>query len=331
MSTTTLPIAADDIIETRRSAWQATLHFCRREPLGAFGMLIVIIMVVTGVSAEFIAPYSPTANDFAAMTEPPSWDHWLGTDQFGRDLLSRIIYGARTALIVGLSSALVGGLAGLVLGVASAYFGGPIDLAFQRLFDIVMAFPLIIMALAMVAIFGSGVHNVIIAITIPLIPRCARVVRSSALSIREIPYVDAARACGYSHARIIVRHMVPNVMAPFLIMLTAFVGQAILAEASLSYLGLGVQEPTPAWGLMLQGGAEEVRFDGALDCDLSGTGDRADGVWSQPVRGCSPRCAGSEAAGAVIARSGWGAAPSPSPLPQGEGEDSSCAPAVVSL
>jgi peptide/nickel transport system permease protein len=156
-----------------------------------------------------------------------------------------------------LSSALVGGLAGLVLGVASAYFGGPIDLAFQRLFDIVMAFPLIIMALAMVAIFGSGVHNVIIAITIPLIPRCARVVRSSALSIREIPYVDAARACGYSHARIIVRHMVPNVMAPFLIMLTAFVGQAILAEASLSYLGLGVQEPTPAWGLMLQGGAEE--------------------------------------------------------------------------
>jgi peptide/nickel transport system permease protein len=156
-----------------------------------------------------------------------------------------------------LSSALVGGLAGLVLGVASAYFGGPIDLAFQRLFDIVMAFPLIIMALAMVAIFGSGVHNVIIAITIPLIPRCARVVRSSALSIREIPYVDAARACGYSHARIIMRHMVPNVMAPFLIMLTAFVGQAILAEASLSYLGLGVQEPTPAWGLMLQGGAEE--------------------------------------------------------------------------
>ena len=120
-----------------------------------------------------------------------------------------------------------------------------------------MAFPLIIMALAVVAIFGTGVHNVIVAITIPLIPRCARVVRSSALAIREIPYVDAARACGYSHARIILRHMVPNVMAPFLIMLTAFVGQAILAEASLSYLGLGVQEPMPAWGLMLQGGAEE--------------------------------------------------------------------------
>jgi peptide/nickel transport system permease protein len=249
-------ITADEI-ELRRSFWHATLHFCRREPLGAFGMLIVIVMAVTGAFAELLAPYSPTANDFMTMTEAPSWAHWLGTDQFGRDLLSRIIYGARTALIVGLTSAIVGGFAGLVLGVASAYFGGALDLVFQRIFDIVMAFPLIIMALAMVAIFGTGVHNVIIAITIPLIPRCARVVRSSALAIREIPYVDAARACGFSHSRIILRHMVPNVMAPFLIMLTAFVGQAILAEASLSYLGLGVQEPTPAWGLMLQGGAEE--------------------------------------------------------------------------
>jgi peptide/nickel transport system permease protein len=257
MSITTVPVIADEIIESHRSFWQATLHFCRREPLGAFGMAIVIIMATTGGFAEWLAPYSATANDFAAMTEAPSWAHWLGTDQFGRDLLSRIIFGARTALIVGLSSAVVGGFAGLVLGVGSAYFGGLLDIWLQRFFDIVMAFPLIIMALAMVAIFGSGVHNVIIAITVPLIPRCARVVRSSALAIREIPYVDAARACGYSHSRIILRHMVPNVMAPFLIMLTAFVGQAILAEASLSYLGLGVQEPTPAWGLMLQGGAEE--------------------------------------------------------------------------
>jgi len=252
-----VPAIADDEGQIRRSIWQTTLHFCRREPLGAFGMLIVLIIAFAGLFAELIAPYSPTSNDFASMTEAPSLTHLLGTDQFGRDLLSRIIFGARTALIVGLSSAIVGGVAGLVLGVASAYFGGKLDMVFQRIFDVVMAFPLIIMALAMVSIFGTGMHNVIIAITIPLIPRCARVVRSSALAIREIPYVDAARACGYSHARIILRHMVPNVMAPFLIMLTAFVGQAILAEAALSYLGLGVQEPTPAWGLMLQGGAEE--------------------------------------------------------------------------
>jgi peptide/nickel transport system permease protein len=123
--------------------------------------------------------------------------------------------------------------------------------------DIFMAFPLIIMALAIVSIFGTGVQNVILAITIPIIPRCARVVRASALALREVPYVDAARALGFSHWRIIARHMVPNVMAPYLIMLTAFMGQAILLEASLSFLGLGVQEPVPAWGLMLQGGAEQ--------------------------------------------------------------------------
>lgn len=243
--------------EIRRSWRTAALGFCRRQPLGTFGLAIVIVTAFAGLSAEWIAPYSPTANDFEVMTQPPSWAHWLGTDQFGRDLLSRIIYGARTALIIGFISAFVGGFAGLVLGVGSAYFGGKVDLILQRVMDVLMAFPLIIMALAVVAIFGTGVQNVIAAITVPLIPRCARVVRASALSIREVPYIDAARTSGFSHTRIILRHMVPNVVAPFLIMLTAFVGQAILAEASLSYLGLGVQEPTPAWGLMLQGGAEE--------------------------------------------------------------------------
>jgi peptide/nickel transport system permease protein len=247
----------DDAPLPQRSFWQSTLRFCTRQPLGTFGLILVIVMAVTGFTAEWISPYNPTANDFAAMTEAPSWDHLLGTDQFGRDLMSRIIYGARTALIVGLTSAVVGGFSGLVIGVASAYFGGLTDLIIQRVSDIVMAFPLIIMALAVVSIFGPGVHNVILAITIPLIPRCSRVVRSSALTIRSMPYVDAARACGFGHTRIILRHMVPNVVAPFLIMVTSFVGQAILAEASLSYLGLGVQEPVPAWGLMLQGGAEE--------------------------------------------------------------------------
>ena len=191
------------------------------------------------------------------MHLPPSSEFWLGSDQFGRDMLSRLIHGARTALFIGFVSAFIGGVSGLILGVASAYFGGRFDLVFQRIMDIFMAFPLIIMALAVVSIFGSGIQNVIIAITIPFIPRCARVVRSNALSIREVPYIDAARACGFSHTRIILVHMVPNVVAPFLIMVTAFVGQAILLEASLSYLGLGVQEPIPAWGLMLQGGAEE--------------------------------------------------------------------------
>ena len=241
-----------------KKPWRAVaIDLARRMPLGAAGFAIVVVMIFMAVFADFLTSYDPTANAFGDMHVAPNAEHWLGTDQFGRDVLARIIFGARTALMVGFVAAIIGATTGLVLGVGSAYFGGRIDLIFQRVMDIFMAFPLIIMALAVVAIFGAGTQNVIIAITIPFIPRCARVVRSSALAIREIPYIDAARALGYSHARIILRHMVPNVMAPYLIMITAFVGQAILLEASLSYLGLGVQEPTPAWGLMLQGGAEE--------------------------------------------------------------------------
>jgi peptide/nickel transport system permease protein len=250
-------VFADDVYVAPRGIGNAVKRFLIRQPVGTIGIVLVAIFGLAGVTADWIAPYNPTSNDFAAMTEAPSWAHWLGTDQLGRDILSRILFGARTAFVVGLTSAIVGGFSGLVLGVGSAYFGGRVDLFLQRILDIVMSFPLIIMALAVVSIFGTGVQNVIIAITIPLIPRCARVVRSSALAIREVPYVDAARALGYSHSRIILNHMVPNVVAPFLIMLTSFVGQAILAEASLSYLGLGVQEPVAAWGLMLQGGAEE--------------------------------------------------------------------------
>ena len=257
MATPEIYIEADDLLEQHKSWWVKLWRLCKRQPLGTAGALVVISMVVMAMFAEYISPYDPEVNAFEHMLEAPNAEFWFGTDQFGRDILTRLIYGARTALFVGFTCAFVGAFGGLVLGVASAYFGGKFDLIMQRVMDVFMAFPLIILALAVVATLGTGVQNVIIAITIPFIPQCARVVRSSALSIREIPYVDAARACGFSDARIILRHMTPNVMAPFLIMLTTFVGQAILLEASLSYLGLGVQEPTPAWGLMLQGGAEE--------------------------------------------------------------------------
>ena len=246
----------EDLTE-RPSLGVIAIDLIRRQPLGAAGLFIILAMIFMAMFADFLTSYDPELNAFEIMHIPPSAEHWLGTDQFGRDILSRIIHGSRTALFVGFVSAFVGGTLGLVLGVASAYFGGHFDLIFQRVMDIFLAFPLIILALAVVSILGTDIHYVIIAITIPLVPLCARVVRSNALAIREIPYIDAARALGYSHARIILRHMVPNVMAPYLIMVTAFVGQAILLEASLSYLGLGVQEPTPAWGLMLQGGAEE--------------------------------------------------------------------------
>jgi peptide/nickel transport system permease protein len=241
--------------------FKAAGEFCKNQPLGVAGAVIVVFMILAAIFADFISVYDPEEISFEAMLAAPSLEHPLGTDNYGRDILTRIIYGARTALVVGFVSAFVGSFIGLVLGVGSAYFGGKIDLVFQRIMDVFLAFPLIILALAVVAVLGTGTENVIVAITIPFIPQCARVVRSNALALREIPYVDAARACGYSHARIIMRHMVPNVMAPFLIMVTAFVGQAILLEASLSYLGLGVQEPVPAWGLMLQGATDYVEHE----------------------------------------------------------------------
>ena len=235
----------------------AVRDFVRRRPLGAVGAAVVLLMLVVALLANLLTPYNPVAVDFAAMLAPPPASHWRGTDAFGRDVLARLIYGSRTALFVGFGAAFFGATVGAVLGVGSAYFGGRVDLYVQRVMDVFLSFPLIILALAIVAILGNNLPNLITAITIPMIPRCALVIRSSALSIREMPYIDAARAAGFGHGRIILRHMLPNVMAPYLILLTAFLGQAILLEASLSFLGLGVQEPTAAWGLMLRGAAVE--------------------------------------------------------------------------
>ena len=263
-STERMPGVEPAELPRQKTLLDAARRLARHQPLGFAGFVVIVVMAAAALFADYVAPYDPELENFEYMlVAPGGYDEinaatfYFGTDQFGRDLLSRIIHGARTALLVGFTASFIGAFAGLILGIASAYFGGYFDLVFQRIIDVFMAFPLIIMALAIVAIFGAGTEKVIVAITIPFIPRCARVVRSSALALREMPYIDAARSIGFSHTRIILRHMVPNVMAPFLIMLTAFVGEAILLEASLSYLGLGVQEPTPAWGLMLQGGAEE--------------------------------------------------------------------------
>jgi peptide/nickel transport system permease protein len=242
--------------EAPRARWMSViLDFVRRRPLGAIGAGIVLVMVFTAATAGILAPYDPLETDYAAMLGAPDARHWLGTDAFGRDVLSRVIYGSRTALMVGLGASFLGATFGSVIGVSSAYFGGRVDLVVQRVMDVFFAFPVIILALAVVAILGTGAQNVILAIAVPMVPRCARVVRSSALAVREMPYVDAARAAGFGHQRIILRHMLPNVMAPILILATAFLGEAILLEASLSFLGLGVQEPTAAWGLMLRGAA----------------------------------------------------------------------------
>ncbi|HZM48451.1 MAG TPA: ABC transporter permease [Burkholderiales bacterium] len=238
------------------------LLFMTQQPLGAAGLVVIVLMGICAAFAQWVAPYDPLTVDYGAMLAAPSGEHWLGTDSFGRDVLSRIIYGARTALAIGFIASFLGSTGGAVIGVVSAYFGGKTDLIIQGVMDVLLSFPIIVLAITVVAVLGNYVVlgldiNLIIAIAIPMLPRVERVVRASALAVRELPYVDAARAAGYSHARIIFRHMVPNVVAPYLIMLTAFVAQAILAEASLSFLGLGVTEPTPSWGLMLSGSAAD--------------------------------------------------------------------------
>jgi len=247
---------------TVRKRRSTLVEFCIAQPLGAVSAVAVSVMNYAGVFAELVAPYDPLNIDFGAMLAAPSAEHWMGTDAFGRDIFSRVIYGARTAITIGFFSSLIGCTIGATIGVASAYFGGRIDMVIQRLIDVMLSFPIIVLALVVVAMLGrklvAGVDvNLIFAIAIPILPKVARVVRSAALSIREMPYIDAARAAGFSHTRIIFRHMVPNVTAPFLIMFTAFIAQAILLEASLSFLGLGVTEPTPAWGLMLSGNASD--------------------------------------------------------------------------
>ena len=240
------------------SRWfAASLRFTRARPLGAAGAAIIIVMLLAAALADLIAPYDPLTTNYAAMLQAPSSAHWFGTDSYGRDVLSRLIYGSRTALFVGFCSSFWGASLGAIIGVTSAYFGGKVDLIVQRFMDLMLSFPLIVLALVVVAVLGTGIVNVILAILVPMIPRCALVVRSSALSLKRTPFIDAARALGFGHTRIIFRHMLPNIMAPYLIMLTAFLGQAILLEASLSFLGLGVAEPVPAWGLMLSGAAVE--------------------------------------------------------------------------
>lgn len=252
-------MARNAVLSMPASQWAARPHpirrFLLRYPLGTAGATMIIAMLLLGVFAGWVAPYNPVATDFLAMFTPPGPAHWFGTDAFGRDVLSRTLYGARTALLVGFFSSFAGATIGAVIGVVSAYFGGPTDLAVQRFVDVLISFPIIILAMAIVAIIGIGTLNLILAIGLSFIPRAERVVRSSALAIRQMTYVEAARAIGASHRRIMFRHMFPNVVAPYLVMLTAFLGQAILLEASLSFLGLGVAEPTPAWGLMLRGGA----------------------------------------------------------------------------
>jgi len=235
----------------------AVVRFARKKPLGAAGGVLMLIMLVTALLANVLETHDPIATNAGATLAKPSDEHWLGTDHLGRDIFSRIVHGARVSLIVGIGSTLLGSVLGGIIGLLSGYAGGKTDLITQRLLDILQGLPLLVLALVMSASLGPSIQNVIIAISIPIVPRASRVIRASVLSIREMQYIEAARALGLRHLRIAFRHVLPNTVGPFIVLVTAQLGSAILVEAALSFLGLGVPEPYPSWGRMLSVSAAE--------------------------------------------------------------------------
>ncbi len=227
--------------------WRRLAFLAQRYVLGTFGLFIMLLFVWVAISANLISRYDPLSVDSAHRLASPDWRHWMGTDSFGRDVWSRIVHGARISI-------------GVMVGLASGYLSGWVDLVFQRITDILQALPLLVLALVMTAALGPSLPNVIIAIAIPLIPTVARVIRANTLALRELPFVEAAKSIGMSETRIALRHVLPNTLAPLIVLATAQLGSTILTEASLSFLGLGIPEPYPSWGRMLsESAAEYVR------------------------------------------------------------------------
>jgi peptide/nickel transport system permease protein len=241
-------------------SWSKLVFLAGRHLLGAAGLAIMILFVLTAIFADLVGRYDPLTVDAVHALARPSWQHWMGTDSFGRDVWSRIIHGARISLAVGLGSTALGATFGVTIGLTSGYLSGWVDLAFQRVTDILQALPLLVLALVMTAALGPSLPNVIIAIAIPLVPIVARVIRANTLALREQPFVEAAKSIGMSDMRIALRHVLPNTLAPLIVLATAQLGSTILTEASLSFLGLGIPEPYPSWGRMLsESAAEYVR------------------------------------------------------------------------
>ncbi len=231
--------------------WRGIGSLFRRAPLSAFWGVVAALIVTMAAAAPAIAPYPPLKSDFRAMQKPPSEKHWFGTDQIGRDTLSRVVYGSRTSLTVAFGAVLFGTTVGAVWGLACGYFGGRFDMVSQRLIEFLQSFPDLILAMAIAMALGGGITTVIVAIAITRIPFGGRVIRSVVLSLKEMQYVEAARGIGASHARMMFRHILPQCVAPYMILATTHLGVAIVIEASLGFLGVGIPPPEPTWGNML--------------------------------------------------------------------------------
>ncbi len=231
----------------------------RRNPLALAGLAIVALLVVLGIVGPWITPYDPLAQNLARSLEGPSFDHWFGTDSFGRDILSRVLYGARISLLVGVASQTIAFSLGVVLGIVSGYYGGRIEILVMRLADVTLAFPTLLLLIAITAAFQPGLTVVFVAIGLVGWAGMARLVRSQALVVRELDFVQAARALGMGDLRLLSRHVLPNCLAPAVIAVTLGMASAILLEAALSFIGLGAQPPIPSWGSMISDGRDFLR------------------------------------------------------------------------
>ncbi|MBQ3402802.1 MAG: ABC transporter permease [Synergistaceae bacterium] len=248
-----------ELVRKRRSPFVDVLLRLSKSPLAMFGLAIIFVLVFCAIFAEVISPYSPIKQDLMHMFETPSASHWLGTDEFGRDILSRLIYGARVSLQVGFIAVGIALITGGMLGAVSGYYSGRLDNCIMRVMDVLLSIPQTLLAIAIVAALGPSLMNLMIAVGISAVPTYARIVRGSVLSIRSMEFIEAARAAGSSDLRIILRHIIPNSMAPIIVQSTLGVASAILNAAGLSFIGLGIQPPNPEWGAMLSGGRQYIR------------------------------------------------------------------------
>ncbi len=256
MAVHAIQVAVPERLPKERTWGTAVWLFVRKNPLGAAGGLLMLLLILMAVFAGVLATHNPVRTSSRVLV-PPGAEFWLGTDNLGRDLWSRVVHGSRISLLVGLASTLLGAVVGGLVGLLSGYVGGKTDLVSQRLMDIMQALPILVLALVMAAALGPSLTNTIIAISVVIVPRAARLIRSSVLAIREFAYIEAARALGVSHARVAFQHVLPNTIGPFIVLVTAQIGGAILVEAALSFLGLGIPEPYPSWGRMLSIAAAE--------------------------------------------------------------------------
>ena len=243
----------------KRGAFGEVMFRLRKSPLAMFGLIVLIILVFTAIFADVLAPYPFQRQNLRHMFESPSRQFLLGTDEFGRDILSRLIYGARVSLQVGLIAVGIALVVGGMLGSVSGFYGGWVDNGIMRAMDVLLSIPQMLLAIAIAAALGPGLFNLMIAVGISAVPNYARIVRSSVLTIREMEFVEAARAVGSSDLRIIMKHILPNSMAPIIVQSTLGVASAILNAAGLSFIGLGIQPPFPEWGAMLSGGRQYIR------------------------------------------------------------------------